>query len=104
METENIALYQLCIKTDSHSTRSGALVGWSGRPERFLGGKNTMTKIIGFAICCLLLAGAMQQDDAPRIAQVVALDECDPATFNAPTAVGADFCRNVALGASTTFS
>jgi plastocyanin len=36
------------------------------------------------------------------LAQVVALDECDPATFNA--AVGADFCRNVALGSATTIS
>jgi len=34
----------------------------------------------------------------------VALDECDPATFNAPNAVGPDFCRNIALGAATTFS
>ena len=33
-------------------------------------------------------------------AQVVALDECDPATFNA--ALGADFCKNVTLGAFTT--
>jgi plastocyanin len=32
--------------------------------------------------------------------QVVALDECDPATFNA--ALGPDFCKNVALGAFTT--
>lgn len=37
-----------------------------------------------------------------RVAQVVALDECDPATFNA--ALGADFCKNVALGASTTLA
>jgi len=35
----------------------------------------------------------------PRLAQVVALDECDPATFNA--ALGPDFCRNVTLGAFT---
>ena len=38
----------------------------------------------------------------PSVAQVVALDECDPATFNA--ALGPDFCKNVALGASTKFS
>ena len=37
-----------------------------------------------------------------RLAQVVALDECDPVTFNA--AVGPDFCRNVTLGAFTTLS
>ena len=41
-------------------------------------------------------------DDSPRVAQVVALDECDPATFNA--ALGADFCKNISLGASTTLA
>jgi plastocyanin len=57
-----------------------------------------------FVILCSLFAGGIQMEDTPRVAQVVALDECDPATFNAPTAVGPDFCRNVALGASTTFA
>ena len=52
----------------------------------------------------LLFAAGTQMEDTPRVAQVVALDECDPATFNAPTAGGPDFCRNVALGASTTFA
>jgi plastocyanin len=33
---------------------------------------------------------------------VVALDECDPTTFNA--ALGPDFCKNVTLGAFTTLS
>ena len=32
----------------------------------------------------------------------MALDECDPATFNG--ALGPDFCKNVTLGASTTIS
>jgi plastocyanin len=41
-------------------------------------------------------------EDSSRVAQVVALDECDPATFNA--ALGPDFCKNIALGYSTTFS
>jgi plastocyanin len=36
------------------------------------------------------------------VAQVVALDECDPTTFNA--ALGPDFCKNVTLGAFTTLS
>jgi len=43
-----------------------------------------------------------QQDDQPVVVQpvqIVALDECDPATFNA--ALGADFCKNVTLGAFT---
>ena len=39
----------------------------------------------------------------PALAQVVALDECDPATFNDPAVGGADFCKNIALGYSTTF-
>jgi len=58
----------------------------------------------GFIILCLLFAGGAALEDSPGVAQVVALDECDPATFNAPNAVGPDFCKNVALGASTTFS
>jgi hypothetical protein len=56
---------------------------------------------------CVILAGAshaIAQESSLSVAQVVALDECDPATFNAPTAAGADFCKNVAVGFSTTFS
>jgi plastocyanin len=45
---------------------------------------------------------ADEDENIPRLAQVVALDECDPVTFNA--AVGPDFCRNVTLGAFTTLS
>jgi plastocyanin len=51
---------------------------------------------------CLMLTGATQavaQENAPSVAEIVALDECDPATFNA--VLGPDFCKNVALGAST---
>jgi plastocyanin len=40
--------------------------------------------------------------NAPALAQVVALDECDPTTFN--TALGPDFCKNIALGYQTTLS
>jgi plastocyanin len=57
------------------------------------------------AAACLIFPGAMQavaQEKAPRVTQVVALDECDPATFNA--ALGADFCKNVTLGSFTTLS
>ena len=60
----------------------------------------------------LILAGAMDTlaqtkpepptHVHPPIAQIVALDECDPTTFNA--ALGPDFCKNIALGASTTLS
>jgi plastocyanin len=50
----------------------------------------------------LIFAGSAQeleQESPPSVAQVVALDECDPGTFNA--ALGADFCKNVTLGAAT---
>jgi plastocyanin len=40
------------------------------------------------------------QDAPPTPVQIVALDECDPKTFN--DALGADFCKNVTLGAFTT--
>jgi plastocyanin len=42
-------------------------------------------------------AQAAYKEHAGPVVQVVALDECDPATFNA--ALGAGFCKNVALGA-----
>jgi plastocyanin len=58
--------------------------------------KTTVQLLAAFA----LLVGTgftYAQEKAPTIAQVVALDECDPLTFNA--ALGPDFCKNVALGA-----
>jgi plastocyanin len=75
-------------------------------------------KVVGTTVAFsgLLLAGiflgsprgrAHDRDDdepTPSITQIVALDECDPATFNVPSAVGPDFCKNVALGASTKFA
>ena len=59
-----------------------------------------------YAFLSLVLAGAslaLAQGNAtsPGIKQVVALDECDPTTFN--QALGPDFCKNVALGFTTTF-
>jgi hypothetical protein len=71
-----------------------------------------MTKCTKLLLGLLLLAGtthllaqggpvavtANQQSSA----QVVALDECDPTTFNA--ALGPGFCKNVSLGAFTTLS
>ena len=50
----------------------------------------------------LMFAGGTHEEDPPSLAQVVALDECDPGTFNA--ALGPDFCKNVALGAATNLS
>jgi plastocyanin len=60
---------------------------------------------------CLIFAGvtfASAQANPPSPgpilshSQVVALDECDPKTFNA--ALGPGFCRNIALGYTTTLS
>ena len=52
-------------------------------------------------VCVMLLASihATAQQKPPSLAQIVALDECDPTTFN--KALGRDFCHNVALGFST---
>jgi plastocyanin len=71
-----------------------------------------MNRSIQWALAVFLApAFAFAQDNSSRAnpahvnshhAQIVALDECDPATFNA--ALGPDFCKNVALGASTTLS
>ncbi len=47
----------------------------------------TLTLLAG----CVILAGAthaIAEERSPSVAQVVALDECDPATFNAPSAAG----------------
>lgn len=41
-------------------------------------------------------------ETAPAPVQIVALDECDPKTFN--DALGADFCKNVTIGAFTTLT
>ena len=68
------------------------------------------TPIASVAGCLLLFlaANAPAQEhshdkSSPQVpAQIVALDECDPTTFNA--AIGPDFCKNIALGLSTTFS
>ncbi len=64
----------------------------------------TISMLASFFVAGLTLslvpAALAQEDHAPSVAQVVALDECDPSTFNA--AIGPDFCKNVALGAATT--
>ena len=60
------------------------------------------TLIVSLFVAALTLSFAPaehDQESPPGVAQVVALDECDPGTFNA--ALGAGFCKNVALGAST---
>jgi plastocyanin len=60
------------------------------------------TLLASFFVAALTLSfvpAAPEQENPPSLAQVVALDECDPVTFNA--ALGPDFCHNVTLGAST---
>jgi len=60
----------------------------------------TIRLLAAFFVAAVTLAfvpAAVAQDKKPGVAQVVALDECDPLTFNA--ALGPDFCRNVALAA-----
>ncbi len=58
---------------------------------------NTVAKIALLAVCLIFAGATLAQENSPAVAQVVALDECDPATFNA--ALGPDFCKNVALAA-----
>jgi plastocyanin len=64
--------------------------------------KITVAKL-GLLGACSMFASAipieLEQEKPPSVAQVVALDECDPATFN--DALGPDFCKNVTLGAAT---
>jgi plastocyanin len=70
---------------------------------------NSVIKL-ALAAGCLLFAGMMENGDHHAVpAQVVALDECDPATFNVLSAAGPGFCKNVALGytpfgSTTTFA
>jgi plastocyanin len=56
---------------------------------------------VGLVAAGLVFAGAAHEELAspPASVQVVALDECDPTTFN--QALGPDFCKNVTLGAFT---
>jgi plastocyanin len=61
--------------------------------------------ILSLLAGCAIFAGAphaIADGNSPGLAQVVALDECDPTTFNA--FAGPDFCKNVTLGAFTTLS
>jgi plastocyanin len=52
-----------------------------------------------FVACCVFFAGMVESDGHHATpAQVVALDECDPATFNLLGNAGPGFCKNVALG------
>jgi plastocyanin len=75
--------------------------------------ENHKTQLLGIlmfasATCAFAQAPLTRQHPQPErtgpIAQIVALDECDPTSFN--KAIGPDFCKNVALaplGFATTF-
>ena len=71
---------------------------------------NALIAKFALAAGCLLTAGLVEESNNHTTpAQVVALDECDPVTFNASGAAGPGFCKNVALGytpfgSTTTFS
>jgi plastocyanin len=56
------------------------------------------TPFVAALMLSFALTSPAPADDgaAPTPVQIVALDECDPTTFNAPP-VGPDFCKNVAL-------
>jgi plastocyanin len=61
----------------------------------------TLSMAAALLVCPLKGAA---QNSSPTPVQIVALDECDPTTFNKPTdlppgqaGVGADFCKNVSL-------
>jgi len=70
-----------------------------------------MPKYTKWLLAVSMLAGTTQalaqenshKGSSPPVAQIVALDECDPKTFNddKPPAPGPGFCKNVALGATT---
>ena len=53
--------------------------------------------LLGTMFVVLSMGTLHAQDKAPNLVQVVALDECDPTSFNA--VLGPDFCKNVALAA-----
>jgi plastocyanin len=62
-------------------------------------------KLFVAAVTVSFAFAAVAQENQPSLVQVVALDECDPVTFNA--VLGPDFCKNVALAAlgyATTFN
>jgi len=63
----------------------------------FIGGLMIVGATFGFA-----QANPPRRSPILSNSQVVALDECDPKTFN--KALGADFCKNIALGYTTTLS
>jgi len=66
----------------------------------------TVALLVGSLTLCLAPAPLAYSDEeatrATTPAQIVALDECDPTTFNA--VLGPDFCKNIALAAVAPFA
>ena len=58
--------------------------------------------LVLFGASIALAQGIPVPVSSAPIAQIVALDECEPSSFNAT--LGPDFCKNIALGATTSFS
>jgi len=58
--------------------------------------------LIGASTLLALTPVAAEEAPSAGLVEVVALDECDPTTFNA--ALGPDFCKNVTLGAAVKLS
>src|SRR5207237_10141227 len=70
---------------------------------RFLSTRPLATLLIApLTLCHTPAARAQEEKDTPTPVQIVALDECDPTTFNA--VLGPDFCKNVALAFVTPFA
>src|SRR2546430_1257590 len=70
---------------------------------RFLTTRLLLTLLIAPLTLWLVPApAALAQKDTPTPVLIVALDECDPTTFNA--VLGPDFCKNVALAFVTPFA
>src|SRR5258708_17464631 len=58
----------------------------------------TISVLAAFLVAAMVLGfvpAGVAQAKMPSVTQVVALDECDPVTFNA--VLGPDFCKNIAL-------
>jgi plastocyanin len=64
--------------------------------------KSTFEAFVFVALASLSLPATADEDARPTPVQIVALDECDPVTFNA--VLGPDFCKNVALAYVTPFA
>jgi plastocyanin len=62
----------------------------------------TMLVIVPLTLWFVPAPVALADEDTPTPLQIVALDECDPTTFNA--VLGPGFCKNVALAFVTSFA